>query len=99
MQPLHWVTLDKRRRAVVLTRDVMVGPMSTVTVAPVTTTIHGIATEVLLGFQSGLDETSVIRCDQILSIPDTQLHEQCGWLLEARERALHKAIQAAFDLV
>lgn len=42
----------------------------------------------LLGFQSGLDETSVIKRDQIMSI-----------LLEARERAFRKAIQAAFDLV
>lgn len=36
---------------------------------------------------------------EIVSIPVGQLHEQCGWLLETQELALHEAIQAAFDLV
>lgn len=99
MRPLHWATLDKRRPVLVLTREIMIGRMSTVTVAPVTTTVHGIATEVLVGSGNGLDEASAIKCDQIMSIPYNQLHEQCGWLLEGQEPALHEAIQAAFDLV
>ena len=99
MRPLHWATLDKRRPVLVLTREVMVGRMSTVTVAPVTGKVHGIATEVLVGARNGLEQTSAVKCDQIISIPFGQLHEQCGWLLEAQELALHEAIQAAFDLV
>jgi mRNA interferase MazF len=99
MRPLHWATLDKRRPVLVLTRDIMVGRMSTVTVAPVTSTMHGIATEVPVGTENGLGQRSAIKCDQITSIPVGQLHEPCGWLFEAQELALHEAIQAAFDLV
>lgn len=33
-----------------------------------------------------------------MSIPITQLHQPCGFLLDAQELALHEAIQAAFDL-
>ncbi|MCW2599842.1 MAG: hypothetical protein JWM02_1671 [Frankiales bacterium] len=99
MRPLHWATLDKRRPVLVLTREVMVGRMSTVTVAPVTSKVHGIATEVLVGAGNGLDQNSAIKCDQIMTIPFGQLQEQCGWLLESQELALHEAIQAAFDLV
>ena len=99
MRPLHWATLDKRRPVLVLTREVMVGRMSTVTVAPVTSTVHGIATEVTVGVRNGLPQPSVVKCDQIMSIPIGQLHEQCGFLLESQEPALHEAIQAAFDLV
>jgi len=99
MRPLHWATLDKRRPVLLLTREIMVGRMSTVTVAPVTSTIHGVATEVLVGTQNGLDQASAIKCDQIMSIPFQQLHDRCGWLFEAQEPALHEAIQAAFDLV
>ncbi len=99
MRPLHWATLDKRRPVLVLTREVMVGRMSTVTVAPVTSTIHGIATELAVGHQNGLDQPSAVRCDHITSIPTAQLHEPCGFLLDAQEVALHEAIQAAFDLV
>jgi len=99
MRPLHWATLDKRRPVLVLTREVMVGRMSTVTVAPVTSTIHGVATELAVGRQNGLDRPSAVKCDQVTSIPIGQLHEPCGFLLDAQELALHEAIQAAFDLV
>lgn len=99
MRPLHWAILDKRRPVLVLTRELMVGRMSTVTVAPVTSKIHGIATELPVGVQNGLDQPSAVKCDQIMSIPIQQLHEPCGFLLDAQELALHEAIQAAFDLV
>lgn len=99
MRPIHWATLDKRRPVLVLTRGLMVGRMSTVTVAPITTTVHGIATEVLVGRENGLDHESAAKCDQILSIATDRLHEHCGWLLEYQELALHDAIQAAFDLI
>lgn len=99
MRPLHWATLDKRRPVLVLTRELMVGRVSTVTIAPITGTIHGIATEVPVGQRNGLDQESAVKCDQITSIPIQQLHEPCGFLLDAQELALHEAIQAAFDLV
>jgi len=99
MRPLHWATLDKRRPVLVLTRAVMVGRLSTVVVAPITTTIHGLASEVLLGTRNGLPEASVVKCDHVTSIPAGQLHEPCGWLLDHQERELHDALQAAFDLV
>jgi mRNA interferase MazF len=76
-----------------------VGRMSTLTVAPVTTTVHGIATEVPVGSRNGLDHEGAVKCDQIVSIPVERLHEQCGWLLEGQELELHEAIRAAFDLV
>jgi mRNA interferase MazF len=98
MRPIHWVTLDKRRPALVLTRSLMVGRMSTVTVAPITSTVHGIATEVPVGRRNGLDQDSAVKCDQIVSIAIDRVHERCGWLFEAQEIALHDAIQAAFDL-
>jgi S-ribosylhomocysteine lyase LuxS involved in autoinducer biosynthesis len=40
-----------------------------------------------------------LSVDQITSIPAVNLHEQCGWFLEAQEPELYDAIQAAFDLV
>lgn len=98
MRAIHWARLDKRRPVLVLTRELMVGRMSTVTVAPITSTIHGIATEVLVGQRNGLEQDSAVKCDQIATIPLDRLHEQCGWLLEDQELALHEAIQAAFDL-
>jgi len=96
---MHVAILDKRRPVLVLTRGLMVGRMSTVTVAPITSTVHGIATEVRVGTRNGLEGDSAVKCDQIVSIPVDQLHEQCGWLLDAQELELHEAIRSAFDLV
>jgi mRNA interferase MazF len=99
MRPIHWAMLDKRRPALVLTRELMVGRMSTVTVAPITSTVHGIATEVAVGRCNGLPSDGAVKCDQVVSIPLDRLHERCGLLLDAQEVDLHEAIQAAFDLV
>lgn len=96
---MHVATLDKRRPVLVLTRELMVGRMSTVTVAPIASTVHGLATEVVVGTRNGLQDQSAVKCDQIVSIPIDQLHEQCGWLLDGQELELHDAIRAAFDLV
>lgn len=99
MRPLHIATLDKRRPVLILTRELMVGRMSTVTVAPITSTVQGVATEVPVDARNGLDHKGAVRCEQIVSIPIEALHGQCGWLLEAQELELHDAIRAAFDLV
>lgn len=99
MRPIRWARLDKRRPVLVLTREIMVGRTSTVTVAPITSTIHGIATELRVGPRNGLERECAVKCDQIVSIPMDHLLEQCGWLLENQEVLLHEAIQAAFDLV
>lgn len=99
MRPICWATIDKRRPVLVLTRGLMVGQMSGVTVAPVSRKVHGIATEIAVGALNGLEHASAVKCDQVTTIPIERLHEQCGWLLEEQEFALHEAIQAAFDLV
>lgn len=99
MRPIRWASFDKRRPVLVLTRELMVGRMSTVTVAPITMTVHGIATEVLVGQRNGLGHDCAVKCDQIVSIPFDRLGDPCGWLLEDQELALREAIQAAFDLV
>lgn len=98
MRAICWATIDKRRPVLVLTRGLMVGQLSTVTVAPISRTVHGIATEVRVGAMNGLEHACAVKCDQVATIPFTQLHEQCGWLLEEQELSLHDALQAAYDL-
>ena len=59
MRPLHIATLDKRRPVLVLTRELMVGRMSTVTVAPVTSTVR--ALRLRFGWGSGTAWTTTAR--------------------------------------
>src|SRR3546814_14523874 len=53
MRPIHLVHLDKTRSALVLTRDLARGAMNNVTVAPITSTVKGLSTEVAIGSQQG----------------------------------------------
>jgi mRNA interferase MazF len=72
--------------------------MNTVTVAPITTTIRGLSTEVPLGTANGLEERCVVACDHVTTIPVAALGEQIGRLLDEQETDLAAAIHAAFDI-
>lgn len=98
MRPIHSATLDKTRPVLVLTREIVRPLLSTVTVAPITTTIRGLSTEVPVDAANGLAQPSVVSCDNITTIPTSALNEQIGMLLDRQEPALSDAIRAAFDL-
>ena len=83
---------------VVLTRELVRPHLGTVTVAPVTTTVRGLSTEVPVDTANGLDGPSVVSCDNITTIPADALGEQVGVLLDHQEAILTRAILAAFDL-
>lgn len=72
--------------------------MNTVTVAPITTTIRGLSTELPLGAANGLDERCVVACDHVTTVPAAALGRQIGHLLDEQEAELTTAIHAAFDL-
>ncbi len=54
---------NKRRPVLILTRQDILGHLHSVTVAPITTTIRGIPSEVIIGPESGLKTTSAINLD------------------------------------
>jgi mRNA interferase MazF len=98
MRPIHIARLDKARPVLILTRELVRPHLGTVTVAPITTTVRGLSTEVSVDAANGLSEPSVVSCDNITTIPADALGAQIGVLLDRQERALGEAVQAAFDL-
>lgn len=98
MRPIHAARLDKTRPVLILTREVVRPHLSRVTVAPITSTIRGLSTEVSVGRANGLDHPSVVSCDNLLTVPVTALGRHLGFLLAEQETALTDAIRAAFDL-
>ena len=98
MRAIHVAQLDKARPVLILTREVVRPHLATVTVAPITTTIRGLSTEVPLDVANGLAGPSVVSCDNITTIPVSTLGAQVGVLLDQQEPALGAAIRAAFDL-
>ncbi len=98
MRPIHVAQLDKVRPVLILTRELVRPHLATVTVAPITTTIRGLSTEVPVDTANGLAEPSAVSCDNITTIPTNTLGKQIGVLLDHQEQDLSRAIQAAFDL-
>ncbi|HEU5265116.1 MAG TPA: type II toxin-antitoxin system PemK/MazF family toxin [Jatrophihabitans sp.] len=99
MRPIHLARLDKSRPALVLTREQVRGHRRWVTVAPVTSTVRGLSTEVSVGPSNGLDHDSVVSLDNITTIPAADLGRRIGRLMPEQEAALTEAMHAAFDLV
>ncbi|MDT5167975.1 MAG: mRNA interferase MazF [Mycobacterium sp.] len=98
MRPIHLARLDKSRPVLVLTRELVRPHLNTVTIAPITTTVRGLSTEVPVGTANGLGEQSVVACDHITTVPATALGRQIGRLLDPQEADLTSAIRAALDL-
>ena len=98
MRSVHLAQLDKIRPVLVLTRDAVRPYLTRVTVAPITSTIRGLSTEVPVGPANGLDHASVVSCDNIVTVPRSALGRHLGYLLPYQEPALAEAILAAYDL-
>jgi mRNA interferase MazF len=98
MRAIHMAPLDKLRPALVLTRSRALGRLSTVTVAAITSTIHGVATEVLVDESNGLQHLSAINLENVFTIRYEKLGRHLGYLRADQEDALHAGLARAFDL-
>lgn len=88
-----------RRPVCILTRDAAIAVLSAVTCAPVTRTIRGIRSEIAVGTDEGLPDSSVITCDNVVTVPKTMLAEAVvGHLSLGKRAALDEALRYALDI-
>lgn len=73
-----WADLDKVRPVVVLTRERVAPHLSRVLVAPVTTTVRGLATEVAVGRAEGVQEGCVTSMDNVQLVQVDRLLRRAG---------------------
>ena len=92
MRPILTARLDKVRPVVLLTREQVVPFLSRVTVAPITSTVRGLSTEVSVGPANGLDQESVISVDNVATIDRTSLGPIIGYLNQQQERDLRQPL-------
>jgi len=98
MRIIASVQLDKRRPALILTRKSQLHLLTWVTVAPITSTIRGMTSEVLVGPRNGLDHDGVASCDNITTVRRSAVGATIGLLFDDQEPALARAISDAFEL-
>ncbi len=98
MREICLAKLDKTRPVLVLTRAAARGAMTKVTIAPITSTVKGLSSEVPLGPRNGLDHECAASIDNMLTVPVTVLGRTLGFLHADQERVLAVAVVLAFDL-
>jgi mRNA interferase MazF len=81
-----------RRPVVLLSRDEAYAVRELVTVAPITTRVRRIPTEVPLGSAEGLPKACVVNLDTITTIPRRALTEPIGPLPPAKVVAVERAL-------
>ncbi len=87
---------DRRRPVLILTRQDVIGHLHSVTVAPITTTIRGIPTEVLIGTECGLKTTSAINLDNLATVPKAGLRVFVGTVPPVVLSGVREALLFAF---
>jgi mRNA interferase MazF len=71
----------------------------TVVCAPVSSSRHGLGTQVPIGELEGLKHASAIHCDGLVSLPKSALTDYVGSLGPQKLAALHVALKVALDLL
>jgi len=91
------VDLDKARPVIVLTRDPLGRLLHSVIIAPVTSTVRGLSTEVPVGRDDGIRHPSVANLDNIQLLARDRFRRRIGRAQPATMRALCAALSVAVD--
>ena len=86
---------DKRRPVVVISRQEVIGLLRTVMVAPITSTIRGAPSEVVIGTAEGLKADSAINLDHVQTVERARLRRYLGRLTPSRMAAVCRALAIA----
>lgn len=89
---------DKRRPVLILARDSGIRILNSITIAPITSTIRGIPTEVVLTEDDGLPTTCAANFDNLQTVPRSALGERIAHLSAEKLRSAAAAISFALGL-
>jgi mRNA interferase MazF len=83
---------DKPRPVLVLTRDSALAYLSRVTVAPITSSIRDVPSEVVLGPEDGLKHPSAVNLHNVLTLDKAVVGRRVARLGEGRMREVCAAL-------
>ena len=91
----NFVPPGKKRPVVVLTRDSALGYLSTVTVAPITSTIRGVPSEVALNEDDGMKVACAVNLHYAVTVSQQRLGKRVARLSSARMNEVCAALRFA----
>lgn len=84
---------DKKRPVVVLTRNSAIAYLSTVTVAPVTSTIRGVPSEVVLTVEDGMKTPCAVNLHNTVTVSQQRLGKRLALLSPERMNEVCAALR------
>jgi mRNA interferase MazF len=84
---------DKKRPVVVLTRDSAIAYLSTVTVAPVTSTVRGVPSEVVLDEEDGMKASCAVNLHHAITVSQDRLGKRVARLTSPRMNEICTALR------
>lgn len=89
---------DKKRPVLILTRDSVLEYLGEVTVAPITSTVRDIPSEVFLSKADGLPRDCAVNCDHLQTVAKANIGALITALPPAKMAAVGRAIRFALDI-
>lgn len=89
---------DKQRPVLVLTRDSVLAYLGEVTVAPITTTVRNIPSEVFLSKADGMPRDCAVNCDHLQTVAKGKIGALVTSLSPAKMADVGRAIGFSLDL-
>ena len=88
---------DKKRPVVVLTRESAIAYLSTVTVAPITSTIRGVPSEVVLNEADGMKTPCAVNLHNAVTISQNRLGRRVAQLSSLRMGEICAALRFSLE--
>lgn len=93
-----WYTFkapDKKRPVLILTRNSAIAVLNSVTIAPITSTIRSIPTEVILTKDDGLPNTCAANFDNLQTVPKSNIGDRIARLTARKMKEAAAAVSFA----
>ncbi|MCP4629184.1 MAG: type II toxin-antitoxin system PemK/MazF family toxin [bacterium] len=93
-----FVRPDKKRPVLILTRDSVLEYLNEVTIAPITSTVRNIPSELFLTKADGMPRDCAVNCDHLQTVPKGKIGPLITSLLPAKMVDVGQAICFALDI-
>jgi mRNA interferase MazF len=96
-----WYTFkgpDKKRPVLILTRESAISVLNSVTIAPITSKIRSIPTELLLTQQDGVPHICAANFDNLQTVPKSNIGNRITRLTSRRMKEVAAAVSFALGL-
>ncbi len=89
---------DKKRPVLILTRDSVLEYLGEVTIAPITTTVRDIPSEVFLSTIDGMLRDCAINCDHLQTVSNVKIGALITSLSRMKMIEVGRAVRFALDI-